>query len=164
MKNNEAHPSCSCVMKLWFGKRYFIWKSKALHQSLKSISKEIDQRLRIGQKPDDIYDGVIKYIRRANVNKFEAEVVFKSDNPQELLVQEYKLLQVGKGDDSCLNVKFEPLMPKWIPDIDKKAFLSIKNGLQVGQVITPARGAGGFRVKTLKKATTDADTTSTQGA
>lgn len=156
MKNNEAQPSCSCVMKLWFGKRYFIWKSKALHQSLTSISKEIDQRLRLGQKPDDIYDGVIKYIRRANVNKFEAEVVFKSDNPQELLVQEYKLLQQGKKDENCLNVKYEPLLPKWIPDIDKDAFMAIKEGLHIGQVITPARGVGAFRVKAIKTTAPDA--------
>lgn len=150
MKGGEAQKSVTCVCKLWFGKKYFIRKFKALHQGVDVIARDIDRRLRLGQKPEDIYDLVIKYIKRSRCSQFEVEVLFKSDKAQEVLLQEYKLLQESKTDADCLNTAFEVEYPKWVPLIDKEAFLSIKDGLQVGQVVTPARGVGGFRIKTLK--------------
>lgn len=150
MKNGEKEKSITCICKLWFGKKYFIRKFKALHQGVDVIACDIDRRLRLGQKPEDIYDKVIKYIKRSRCTQFEVEVVFKSDKPQEILLNEYKLLLAGKDDDDCLNTSSEVEFPKWIPIIDVEAFKSIKDGLHVGQVISPARGAGAFRVKSLK--------------
>lgn len=159
MKNGEYHPSCTCVMKLWFGQKYyFIWKAKALHQSINSVATDIDQRLRHGQKPDDIWDKVIKYVKRSRVTQFEVEVLFKSDNAQEILLREYKLLQEAKNDPNCLNSIYEPLLPKWITEIDKKAYMELRDGLQVGQVIMAPRGAGSFRVKALKPKNADTTT------
>ncbi len=160
MKNNERHPSVTCVCKLWFGKKYLIRKFKALHQGLEVLAADIDRRMRLGQKPDDIYDLVIKYIKRSRCAIFEVEVVFKSNKAQEVLLQEYKLLQQAKGDADCLNTKMDEVeFPKWVPLIDKDAFLAIKDGIHVGQVVTPPRGAGAFRIKTLKPQ--NGDTTGT---
>lgn len=162
MKNGEREKSVTCVCKLWFGKKYFIRKFKALHQGVDVIACDIDRRLRLGQKPEDIYDLVIKYIKRSRCSQFEVEVVFKSDKAQEVLLQEYKLLQTGKGDVDCLNTTHDVEFPKWIPAIDKEAFNAIKDGLHIGQVVIPPRGAGGFRIKALK--TQNETDSATQGS
>ena len=160
MKDGKYSPSCTCVMKLWFGQKYyFIWKAKALHQSVNSAAIDIDQRLRLGQRPNDIWDKVIKYIKRSRVTQFEVEVVFASNNPQEILLKEYRLLQEAKNDPCCLNVSYEPLTPKWITEIDKQAYLELRDGLHVGQVIMAPRGAGSFRVKSLKPQNAEPTTT-----
>lgn len=160
MKNHEHYPSCTCVCKLWFGKKYFIRKFKAMHSGVDVIARDIDRRLRLGQKPDDIYDNVIKYIKRSRCTQFEVEMVFRSDKAQEILLNEYSLLQGSKLDPDCLNTVFDQVeIPKWIPIVDKEAFLAIKDGVHVGQVITAPRGAGGFRIKALKLK--DADSTAT---
>lgn len=154
----ERYTSSTCVCKLWFGKKYFIRKFKSLHAGVDVIARDIDRRLRLGQKPDDIYDNVIKYIKRSRCTQFEVEMIFKSDKAQEVLLSEYTALQASKSDPDCLNAVFDQVeYPKWIPIIDKDAFLAIKDGIQVGQVITAPRGAGAFRVKALKPK--DADVT-----
>lgn len=151
MKNNERHPSKTCVCKLWFGKKYFIRKYKSLSQGLDVTAADIDRRLRLGQKPDDLYDLVLKYIKRSRCTQFEVEVMCMSDKVQEILLQEHRLLIAGKDDPDCLNVPGREMeFPKWITDIDKNAFLAIKDGIQVGQVISAPRGAGAFRIKTIK--------------
>jgi len=151
MKNHEKYPSCTCVCKLWFGKKYFIRKFKALHQGVDTIARDVDRRLRLGQKPGDIYDLVTKYIKRSNCQQFIVEMVFRSDKAQEILLQEYKLLQDAKGSEDCLNTVFDEVeFPKWVPLIDKEAFLAIKDGIHVDQVIIAPRGAGAFRIKTIK--------------
>ena len=160
MKNNQKHPSKTCVCRLWFGKKYFIRKYKALNQGLDATAKDIDRRLRLGQKPDDLYDLVLKYIKRSRCMLFEVEVVLMSDNVQEILLMEHKLLQDGKDSEDCLNVPGREIeFPKWITDIDKNAFLAIKDGIHVGQVVSAARGAGAFRIKSLKANTNVSDTT-----
>lgn len=157
MKNNERYPSCTSVCKLWFGKKYFIRKFKSMHQGVEVIARDIDRRLRLGQKPEDIYDKVIKYIKRSRCSQFEVEMVFKSDRAQDILLNEYRMLQAAKDDEDCLNTVFSEVeYPKWVPLIDKEAFLAIKDGLHVGQVIAAPRGAGAFRVKSLKTPPADA--------
>jgi len=151
MKNNQKHPSKTCVCRLWFGKKYFIRKYKALTQGLNVTASDIDRRLRLGQKPDDLYDLVIKYIKRSRCTQFEVEVVLMSDNVQEILLQEYKMLKEGANDPECLNVPGrDQEFPKWITGIDKEAFEVVKDGVHVGQVIEAPRGAGAFRIKSLK--------------
>lgn len=112
----ESYPSETCVFKIWFGQRYFIWKAKALHQSVNNISQEIDRRLRLGLKEGDIYEKIVKYIRKARVSQFEVEMVFSSDNPVEILKYEHKVLKEAMKDDMCLNTLFVPGAPKWVPE------------------------------------------------
>lgn len=127
----EAYQSNSCIFKMWFGQNYFLWKSKALHQSVNQFAVEIDRRLRLGCKPDDtVYPKIVTYIRRARVSLFEVEVVYESDNPAEILIQEHKLLLAAKKDEKCLNISFTPYIPKWIPESAEKEYTDWKTSLQ----------------------------------
>ena len=112
----EPYPSCSCVFKVWFGKKFFIWKAKALHQSVNNMSIEIDRRLRLGTKDGDIYEKIVKYIRKARVSQFDVEMLLANDNPVELLEYEYKELKKAEKNEDCLNISFAPVCPKWIPE------------------------------------------------
>lgn len=146
---DERYPSCTCVCKLWFGKKFLIRKFKALRAGVTTIARDIDRRVRV-DKEGTIYDKAVAYILRARCMKFEVEMVFKSDKAQEILLKEYNLLQENKNNPDCLNTSFDEVeFPKWIPDIDKNAFLAIKDGVHVGQVIVPPRGIGAFRVKAI---------------
>ena len=146
---DEKYPSCTCVCKLWFGKKFLIRKFMALRAGVDTIAKDLDRRVRV-PKEGTIYDKAAAYITRARCTKFEVEMVFKSDKAQEILLQEYKMLQDNKANPDCLNTVFDEVeFPKWIPAIDKNAFLAIKDGIQVGQVIVPPRGAGAFRIKAI---------------
>lgn len=110
----KPHPSTSCIFKMWFGKKYLIWKGKALHQSVNTVSVDLDRRLRLGCDEESVYKHAVAYIRKARIALFEVEVVFASDEPVELLRREYELLKEGSQDPDCLNTSFDPLLPKWI--------------------------------------------------
>lgn len=117
----EKLPSSPSVIKAWFGKKYFIWKGKALHQFVEVMAKEIDRSLRLGVKKDekgnviDIYAGVIHHIKYARVTMMEIEVVCQTEDPLELLKCEFGVLRTGDHDPMCLNVVREQSYPKWIP-------------------------------------------------
>jgi hypothetical protein len=101
---------------VWFGKKYFIWKGKALHQSVDMIAKEIDRSLRLGLKDNDIFAKVVHQIKYARIALMEIEAVCQSEDPVEILTCEAGLLQAGATDPLCLNTTFVPHYPKWIPE------------------------------------------------
>lgn len=121
----ERYPSVGTIYKAWFGKRYLIVKAKALHQSVNMIAKELDQRLRLGVKPNDMFEKCVLYIRRARIGQFEVESILQSDNPVDLLIEEYKLLKASQADENCLNITFFPGLPKWIPETAVAEFQAI---------------------------------------
>lgn len=118
----SRYPSIGSIYKAWFGKKYLIWKGKSLHQSVEMIAKEIDNRMRLGLKPADAFTKVVEYIKRARVNLFEVEAVFQSDNPAELLIEEYRQLKASQDDPDCLNMQFYPAIPQWVPGTAKDEF------------------------------------------
>jgi hypothetical protein len=117
-------PSAPSVIRLWFGKAFFIWKVKALHAGVENISIDIDRRLRNGIKnPEtDIYTQVIERIKKARVTMMEVEVVFQTEDPEALLLYEYDLLVSSMSDALCLNTQLEPYVPAWIPQPALAAF------------------------------------------
>jgi hypothetical protein len=105
------------VVKAHFGKKYFIWKGKALHQFVATMAKEIDRSLRLGTKENDIFEKVVHHIKYARIVLMEVEAVCQSEDPAEILVCEHRLLAEAKSDPLCLNTAFAPHVPKWIPDV-----------------------------------------------
>jgi hypothetical protein len=111
----EPYMSVQCIYRCWFGRKYFIWKAKALHQSVNQLSIEIDRRLRLGCAKDDIHYKIVGWIKKARVTLFEVEVLYQSENAADLLIYEQKQLNKCKRDDDCLNNRFLVHVPKWIP-------------------------------------------------
>lgn len=128
-KFREPHPNTSCVFRVWFGKKFLIWKCKALHQSVNTIAMDLDRRLRLGVKDDDLYKKAVGYINRGRVTLFEVEVVLTSDDPVVLLQEEYRLFQDGRTNPDCLNETFMQQMPKWMPESTVSEFTKWKESL-----------------------------------
>lgn len=113
---DEPYPSSGSIIKLHFGKKYFILKTKALQQAVNRVAVELDQRMRLGLKPGDIYEKVVKHIHAGRVTMMRVEALLLSDDPAQLLITEHKLLKEAAKDDLCLNTTFFPMIPKWIPE------------------------------------------------
>lgn len=112
----EKLPSIPSVYIAHFGRKYFIWKGMALHSSVDTIAKEIDRSIRLGAKEGSIYEKIVHHIKYARIVQMEIEVVLQSENPADLLVKEHELLQAAKTDELCLNLSFEPYLPKWLSE------------------------------------------------
>jgi hypothetical protein len=118
----QRYENTSSVFKCWFGKKFFIWKGKSLLQAVNVISIELDQRIRLGLKPNDPFEKVVKHILKSRVTYFEVEAVVQTDNPAELLIAEYDLLKQNMANPDCLNVEWFPIIPKWIQESAKDEF------------------------------------------
>lgn len=119
----EPYKSEMSVYKCWFGKRYFLWYSKALHSSVNQMAIELDRRLRLGITEDDLYYKVVRYIRSSRIGLFEVEVTKFVDSPLEMLKLQHKALQKAKNDVYCLNNRFDPHVPAWVPETDKAEYV-----------------------------------------
>jgi hypothetical protein len=110
--------SVTCVFKLWFGKKYYIYKALKLHQLLENLSAQI-HRERQNVKENSILFEVIKYINKSRVTMMEVEVLKATDEYVDLLMTEYEALQEAKDDDNCLNLKFvnHEHFPNWMPQV-----------------------------------------------
>lgn len=112
----DPYDSVTCVFKLWFGGKYFIFKGLKLHSAAENLSIQIHRELN-KPKEDSILFKVIAYIKRARVVTMTVEIVHETDDPVELLKVEYEQLQKAKKDPNCLNTRFtnNDYYPKWIP-------------------------------------------------
>lgn len=115
-KFREDLPSQPSVYKLWFGKKFLILKCKALHQSVQQVSIELDRRLRLGTKPNDIYAKTTEHIKRARITIMEVEVLCQPESPLELLKCEWRASHKALLDPNCLNVPMPQMFPAWIPE------------------------------------------------
>lgn len=112
---NEPYHSVQCVYKLLFGQKYFIWKAKALHQSVKHMAEDIQRKIANGVKDDDLLRNIVLHCKRARVAVMGVEMIKETPTATEMLITEYDALQKAQKDEMCLNVLFEPYIPAWIP-------------------------------------------------
>lgn len=122
-------PSAPCVFKLWFGKKFLIWKAKALMQSLDQVAAEVDRGIRLGPREGNAFAKAAEYARKGRITIFTVEIMLSSDKPVALLRSEYLLLKKHFNSDDCLNVMPEPHIPKWIPQEDVLSFNKWKQQL-----------------------------------
>jgi hypothetical protein len=114
----EPYQSVTCVFKLWFGSKYFIFKGMKLHSTAENLSIQIHRELN-RPKEDSIMFKVIAYIKRARITTMTVELIHETDAIGELLMVEYEQLQKAKKDLNCLNTRFtnNEYYPKWIPQV-----------------------------------------------
>jgi hypothetical protein len=128
----NTYDSVPTLYKVWFGKKYFIWKSKSLLQGCEMLSVMIDRWQRKGGIPDtDYLYYVVKYIKNARVLQATIEVVANefykrgSDTAIDgfkLLKAEQELLNKASNDELCLNNNEIAYTPKWISSSDIAKF------------------------------------------
>lgn len=136
----NKNPSVPSVYKVYFGKKYLIWKGKSLLQSCEILAKSISANLSKISKGDSIEDTnylyhVMKHIKSTRcysayvdndsiINDFGND---KVDLDVLLLLKtEQRLLDEAEGDPLCLNNNIQAYLPVnniWIFEPIKKQFL-----------------------------------------
>lgn len=121
----HQYESIPTVFKVWFGKKYLIWKGKSLLQSCQYLAESLERYIR-QQKDidtDQLYH-VCNHIKKTRCIVATVEVIdnafirtikdSESINGYALLVAEQKLLDKATGDPLCLNNNEYAYTPKWI--------------------------------------------------
>lgn len=126
-----------CVFKVYFGRKYIIWKGKSLRQSIDLIGKSIMARIR-----DDNHDKsnfmyhVVQHIKKNGITKgfCRIEDVYtdyvREDSGTvkgyQMLVDEQKMIDQAMADSLCLNNNAQAYVPDnnaYISNADKEKFL-----------------------------------------
>ena len=125
--------SVPSVFKVFFGKKYLIWKGKSLLQSCEMLSESIERYIRLQRNIDtDYLYHVCNHIKRtrciaATVTVIDNEFIrtikgTESINGYAMLVAEQKLLDRASKDPDCLNNNIEAYVPNWITAAHKEKF------------------------------------------
>jgi len=109
-----------CVFRIEAGTKYFIWKSPDIFKTLKSLSKDLDVKIK-NCKPDDLFYKLVTHICQYRTFKLSAKVLFETENHAELVKFEMDILAKAEKDPHCVNVSFLPYQPKWINLSENKA-------------------------------------------
>jgi hypothetical protein len=117
----EKYPSNTCLVKIWFGKKYFIWKAKALKQTADQVCRDLSRKVRLGCPETDLFYQVCQYIKRGRILSCTFEVIMATENHTELVNAERELLKTSFGTPECLNNNPEPYLPSWINTASNKA-------------------------------------------
>lgn len=131
----HQYESIPTLFKIWFGKKFLIWKGKSLLQSCENLAEGIERyrRLMKNDETDYLYH-VCAYIKSARVVYATVEVIdnsfiktirdSESINGYALLVAEQKLLDKHRNDANCLNNNLEAYVPlgPWIKAAHKERF------------------------------------------
>lgn len=119
----------TCVFKLIFGTKYYIFKGLRIEKTVENISRQIWKELN-NPKEDSILFKVIAYIQKSRVTIMKVELIKESDSIVDLLMTEYEALQAAKNDVNCLNTKFfnNEYFPNWIPQVAINDFNKLLHG------------------------------------
>lgn len=122
-----------CLFKVYFGRKYFIWKGKSLVQSCELLSKSIKSKLGKGAISDeDFLYHVMSHINKTRCIKATVDVI--SDNYTDgekidtmaILKDEQMALWEAMDDADCLNNNIQAYIPvnnSWISEATKNKFL-----------------------------------------
>ena len=129
----HQYESIPTVFKVYFGKKYFIWKGKSLLQSCQYLAESIERYIRLQKNIDtDYLYHVCNHIKKTRSQLATVEVIdnsfvrsikgAESINGYALMVAEQKLLDKAKNDELCLNNNEEAYVPAWISIAHKEKF------------------------------------------
>lgn len=116
------------VYKIWVDDQFLVWKGRSLTQSVSGISAQIDRCIRKPPSEPHLLEKLITAIEVSRALFVEIEVVKYVLSPYDMLKLEHETLLHEKNNPKCLNVSFEPYIPKWIPITHLEAYYEfIKN-------------------------------------
>lgn len=138
MRLPQEIPTEPCIIKILAGKKFFIWKVKDLVNQSVQISNDIDRKIRKGMKDKDLFTGLVNYIIKSRVVLCHIEVIFKSNNIQELI--DFEQLELNKNirTTNCLNTEPVAYQSEWIKSALNKARTDTFSPSNV-----PMEGSGG---------------------
>lgn len=112
----------ACICKIFWGDAYVVAKCRTFARLKTIIEDSLDRYLRKG-KHDLMYERFFFYIKAYPNCNFRVKVLFKSENPYELLVKEQEWLDKSKFDLNCMNNSWDAYIPKGIQG-DRKAWIN----------------------------------------
>lgn len=125
--------SVPSIFKVWFGKKYLIWKGKSLLQASQFLAENIERNIRLQRDndPTDQLYHVIKHIKKTRCISATVEVLenefhradSQSINSLKLLKAEQMQLDAAIKDPDCLNNNTQAYVPQWVPAADAQKFL-----------------------------------------
>ena len=111
---SKKKPKAGGIYKIWFGKKYYIGRSRWLANRIKGHENYLYKRLNGLVDAAEIHEELDYYkfimahvTRNKSMKTALAEVVEYCDSDYFLWKKENKHLRLAKGDPNCLNVGFE---------------------------------------------------------
>lgn len=117
-----VQPGTHVVIRAEVGEKYFIWKGMTLDSAVKNVIDQVSRSIRQGYKPGNIMAKLTDAVEAAKTTEITIRVVLETIDPTLMLIREHEMFQEGKNDPNCLNIHFDVVSPKWVPDAHLKAF------------------------------------------
>lgn len=114
----EKYLSRTCVVKYWFGSKFFIWKALHLKQSCDQVFRDLNNKI-AKEKLKELSSGDLFYLVAKHINKNRpavaiVEVLFESDDHQAILDFDRQTMQEAFKDPNCLNICCDQYIPGWL--------------------------------------------------
>ena len=100
---------------MWADDKFLIWKGKSLTQSVANLSGAIHRALQFPVASGHLFEKLMAQVESKRCLWVEIDVVEYASDPLNMLQVEFLLLQKEKSNPNCLNVSFDPHIPKWVP-------------------------------------------------
>jgi len=103
------------VYKIWYADKYVIVGGKTLLRSVANINTALTYFFKDttnGRNPNDMYYNFYCHVDDNPFQEFRIEIVIDTENTYQYLKAWFLELEKGKHDAQCLNLYFEPYIPK----------------------------------------------------
>lgn len=103
------------VYKIWYANKYVIVAGKMLVRSVENINTNLEYFFKDtanGRNPNDMYYNFYCHVDDYPMQEFSIEILIDTDSTFQYLKNWHLELMKGKNDENCLNLYFEPYIPK----------------------------------------------------
>ena len=103
------------IYKIWYADKYVIVAGKTLARSISNINTNLAYFFKDtinGRNPNDMYYNFYCHVDEYPFQQFSIEILLGTENIYQYLKTWHLELQKGKSDTQCLNLYFEPYIPK----------------------------------------------------
>jgi hypothetical protein len=103
------------VYKIWYAEKYLVIAGKTLARSIQNINTNLEYFFKDttnGRNPNDMYYNFYCHVDDCPFQQFRVEILLDTENIYSYLVTWHKELLKAENDTQCLNLYFEPYIPK----------------------------------------------------
>lgn len=103
------------VYKIWYANKYVIVGGKMLARSVANINTALNYFFKDttnGRNPNDMYYNFYCHVDEYPMQEFRIEILSDNASAYEYLKNWFLELDKGRQDPQCLNLYFEPYIPK----------------------------------------------------
>lgn len=103
------------IYKIWYADKYVTVAGKTFVRSIENINVSLHRFFKdtpSGRNPNDVYYNFYCHVDDNPFQQFRIEILLDTENVYEYLKSWHLELLKGQGDTQCLNLYFEPYIPK----------------------------------------------------